>query len=44
MTNSWWDFGEGTDEVKDYNLYYYSLLLKYNPNNKQLKSEIENDR
>ena len=44
MTNSWWDFGEGTDEVKDYNLYYYSLLLKYNPNNKQLRSEMENDR
>ena len=41
MSNSWWDFGEGTDEVKDYNSYYYSLLLKYNPNNQQLISEMK---
>jgi len=40
MTNSWWNFGEGTNEVEDYNSYYYSLLLKYNPNNQQLIKEM----
>jgi len=40
MSNSWWNFGDGTDEVKDYDSYYLSLLLKYNPNNEQLISEM----
>jgi hypothetical protein len=40
MSNHWWDFGDGTQEVKDYNSYYYSLLLKYNPNNKELIKEM----
>ena len=40
MTNSWWNFGEGSSEVKDYNSYYYSLLSRYNPNNQQLIKEI----
>jgi len=40
MSNNWWNFGDGTSEVEDYNLYYYSLLLKYNPNNQQLISEM----
>ncbi len=31
----WW--GEGSDELINYESYYYSLLKKYNPENKNLK-------
>jgi len=31
----WW--GEGSDELTNYERYYYSLLKKYNPENKNLK-------
>lgn len=37
---SWW--GEGSDELKDYEPYYYSLLVKSNKNNKQLYNIIKN--
>jgi len=40
MSNAWWNFGAGTKEVKDYNSYYYKLLLKYNPKNQELIAEI----
>ena len=37
IDSSWWDWGEGTNEMKSYVPYYYKLLLKYNANNKELQ-------
>ncbi|MBN2782717.1 MAG: plasminogen-binding N-terminal domain-containing protein, partial [Campylobacterales bacterium] len=37
IENNWWNFGEGTDQLEDYNSYYKALLLKYNP---QLRGEL----
>ena len=36
---SWW--GEGSDELKSYEPYYFELLKEANPNNKELLKEIE---
>ena len=36
IESSWWDWGEGTKEVKHYTPYYYKLLIKYNKDNKKL--------
>jgi len=35
---SWW--GEGSDELKSYESYYFGLLKKYNQNNTKLQEEI----
>ena len=37
---AWW--GEGSDELEDYEPYYYGLLAEYNPKNKQLYENIKN--
>ncbi len=34
-------FGEGNDELLEYEPYYYELLARYNKNNKQLYKNIE---
>ena len=36
---NWW--GEGSDELSDYETYYYSLLTKFNDDNKELYTNIE---
>jgi len=36
---AWW--GEGSDEMQNYEPYYFSLLKESNPNNKTLQDEIE---
>ncbi|MEA1955814.1 MAG: plasminogen-binding N-terminal domain-containing protein [Campylobacterota bacterium] len=40
INTNWWNFGEGSSEMDNYESYYYSLLLKFNPNNQQLISEM----
>ena len=35
-------FGAGSDELEDYEPYYYELLYKYNPQNETLVKSIEN--
>jgi len=37
---AWW--GEGSDEIEDYEIYYYGLLVKYNKQNKKLLETIKN--
>jgi hypothetical protein len=41
IESSWWDWGEGTHMMKNYTPYYYKLLLKYNPHNKELRKAYE---
>jgi len=36
----WW--GEGSDELEDYETHYYALLVEYNKNNKKLKEIVQN--
>jgi hypothetical protein len=31
IENNWWNMGDGTDQLEDYDSYYKALLLKYNP-------------
>ncbi len=37
---AWW--GEGSNELEEYEPYYYELLVKYNKNNNQLYNIIKN--
>lgn len=37
-------FGEGSDELEDYEPYYYELLYKYNPKNQTLIQSIRNSK
>ena len=37
-------FGEGSDEIEDYEAYYYGLLLEYNPKNTQLITAIKQSK
>ena len=36
IESSWWDWGKGTSQVKNYTKYYYKLLIQTNPKNKEL--------
>jgi len=38
IESSWWDWGRGTSQVKNYTKYYYKLLMQNNANNKELVS------
>ena len=38
IESSWWDWGKGTSQVKNYTKYYYKLLMQNNANNKELVS------
>ena len=38
IESSWWDFGKGTSQVKNYTKYYYKLLMQKNANNKEFIS------
>ncbi len=31
IDNNWWNMGEGTDQLEDYESYYKALLVKHNP-------------
>jgi hypothetical protein len=42
IDSSWWDFGAGTSKMKNYEKYYYGLLLKNNKKNKELLSLADN--
>ena len=37
---AWW--GEGSDELEDYETHYYNLMVEYNPKNKKLYDIIKN--
>jgi len=38
IESSWWNWGEGSSKIKNYEKYYYKLLIKNNKNNKELLS------
>ncbi|NPA60030.1 MAG: hypothetical protein GXO30_06160 [Epsilonproteobacteria bacterium] len=43
IETSWWKlWGDGVNEVKAYEPYYYQMLLDANPNNQELKKLINN--
>jgi hypothetical protein len=40
ISSNWWNFSDGSNKMDNYENYYLSLLLRYNPNNQQLIDEI----
>ena len=42
IESNFWNFGEGSDEMQDYESHYYELMIDANKNNKELYAIVKN--